>query len=211
MDTPDEKGIAEAAGAVGQPPAGLSPEEELDALREALAQAEAQAAEARDRLLRAAADFDNTKKRIAREQAEAIRYGNESILREILSVADNLGFALSHAGQGGGDAPGGLVQGVELTYKHLLDTLARFGVTPVESLGKPFDPACQQAMSQITAADTPENTVVQEIQKGYKYNDRLLRPALVIVSKRPSLSPETAEPPESTGGEISGDGEQVNG
>ncbi|OGW62617.1 MAG: nucleotide exchange factor GrpE [Nitrospirae bacterium RBG_16_64_22] len=189
MDTPDEKGVAEAAQAESPPPAGLSPEEERDALREALAQAEAQAAEARDRLLRAAADFDNTKKRIAREQAEAIRYGNEAILREILSVADNLGFALSHAEQGVGDSPGGLVQGVELTYKHLLDTLARFGVTPVESLGKPFDPACQQAMSQIPA-DVPENTVVQEIQKGYRYNDRLLRPALVIVSKRPG---ETAD------------------
>ncbi|MBI1864130.1 MAG: nucleotide exchange factor GrpE, partial [Nitrospirae bacterium] len=129
MDTPDEKGVAEAAGAIGPPPAGLSPEEERDALREALVRAEAQAVEARDRLLRAAADFDNTKKRIAREQAEAIRYGNESILREILSVADNLGFALAHAEQGVGDSPGGLVQGVERTYKHLLDTLARFGVT----------------------------------------------------------------------------------
>src|SRR3990170_858605 len=98
MDTPDEKGVAEAAQAESPSPAGPPPEEERDALREALAQAEAQAAEARGRLLRAAADFDNTKKRIAREQAEAIRYGNEAILREILSVADNLGFALSHAG-----------------------------------------------------------------------------------------------------------------
>ena len=134
-----------------------------------------------DRVLRLAADMENTRKRLERERTEGICFANESLIREMLPVVDNLERAIDHAPK---DAEGdSLLEGVRMTAKSFLDVLAKFGCAPFDSVGKPFDPKYHEAIMQQEAPDQPENTVIQEFQKGYTIHDRLLRPAMVIVSK----------------------------
>jgi molecular chaperone GrpE len=137
-----------------------------------------------DLYLRERADLENYRKRMQREKEDLARFANEGILREILPVLDNLERAVDHARQenGGGEA---LLQGVELTLDHFRKALGKFGVSPVESVGRPFDPAFHEAMGQVESTQHPPNTVAQELQKGYLLNDRLLRPALVMIAKAP--------------------------
>jgi molecular chaperone GrpE len=140
--------------------------------------------ETQERVLRTAADAENFKKRLQREKEEQTRYANESFMRELLSVIDNLERALEHS-EAGADQ-GGLLEGLNMTLKGFLDTLTRFGCTPVETAGKPFDPNFHEAVSQEESADHEPNTVLRELQKGYMLKERLLRPAMVLVSKRTS-------------------------
>lgn len=136
--------------------------------------------------LRAMADMDNLRKRTQREKEELAKFANENILRDILPVIDNLERAVEHAEQSTGN--GGLLEGVQMTLTHFFQVLTRFGVEPVISLGLPFDPAVHQAMGQLETDEYPANTVAQEMQKGYLLNDRLLRPAMVMVAKAPAVS-----------------------
>ena len=140
--------------------------------------------ETQERVLRTAADAENFKKRLQREKEEQTRYANESLMRELLPVIDNLERALEHS-EAGADQ-GGLLEGLNMTLKGFLDTLTRFGCTPVEAAGKPFDPNFHEAVSQEESADHEPNTVLRELQKGYMLKERLLRPAMVLVSKRTS-------------------------
>lgn len=140
--------------------------------------------ETRERVLRTAADAENFKKRLQREKEEQTRYANESFMRELLPVIDNLERALEHS-EAGADQ-GGLLEGLNMTLKGFLDTLTRFGCTPVEAAGKTFDPNFHEAVSQEESADHEPNTVLRELQKGYMLKERLLRPAMVLVSKRTS-------------------------
>jgi len=140
--------------------------------------------ETRERVLRTAADAENFKKRLQREKEEQTRYANESLVRELLPVIDNLERALEHSEVGADQ--GGLLEGLNMTLKGFLDTLTRFGCTPVEAAGKPFDPNFHEAVSQEESADHEPNTVLRELQKGYMLKERLLRPAMVLVSKRTS-------------------------
>lgn len=134
-----------------------------------------------DRILRLAAEMENTRKRLERERTEGICFANESLIREMLPVVDNLERAIDHAPK---DTEGEtLLEGVRMTAKSFLDVLAKFGCVPFESVGKPFDPNFHEAIMQQESPDQPENTVVQEFQKGYTIRDRLLRPAMVVVSK----------------------------
>ncbi len=135
-----------------------------------------------DRLLRASAEFDNYKKRANREMTELRKYANESLTRELLSVVDNLERAImiSTESQANVDS---IVEGVDMTLKEILKILERFYVTPLKSMGEIFDPRFHQAVGQEASADHPANTIVKELQKGYMIHDRLLRPAMVIVSK----------------------------
>jgi molecular chaperone GrpE len=135
-----------------------------------------------DRLLRASAEFDNYKKRTAREMQDVIKYANEKIFKELLTVVDNLERAIEAAGVDRKDEDP-LVKGIHLTLGEVLKILERHKVKPVKALGEPFDPAYHQAMMQEEVADQPSNTVVREMQKGYVIHDRLLRPAMVVVSK----------------------------
>ena len=136
--------------------------------------------ETRDKHLRVAAEFENFKKRTIRERSESVKFANERILRDLLSIVDNLERALHHAKEGSDGQS--LLQGVELVHKQCTDLLMRFNVTPVDSVGVQFDPVVHQAVSQVETDEHPENTIADEFQKGYRLHDRLLRPALVTVA-----------------------------
>ncbi len=167
---------------------------------------EAELSEAQEQVLRTAADAENFKKRLQREKEEQTRYANESFMRELLTVIDNLERALEHSGTEA--SQGGLVEGLTMTLKGFLDTLTRFGCTQVEAAGKPFDPNFHEAVSQEESADHEPNTVLKELQKGYMLKERLLRPAMVLVSKRSSQQDTdsredtTAKKAETNSGEV---------
>ncbi len=147
-----------------------------------LLEAEQKAAETHDRFLRLAAEFENFKKRTAREIADFRKFANEALLKELLPVVDNLERAIesARAEEGGIQS---LLQGVEMTRNEILKVFEKFGAVPITATGEIFDPNFHQAVAQETSNDHPENTVVKELQKGYMLHDRLLRPSMVIVSK----------------------------
>ncbi len=163
----------------------MAEEESADEqLQSQLAAAQEEVKTHQEQYLRTLADMENLRKRTQREKEELAKFANENILREILPVIDNLERALEHADQGeNGD---GLVEGVKMTLAQFSQVLERFGVVPVEAMGQVFDPALHQAMGQMESADQPANTVVQQMQKGYQLNNRLLRPAFVMVAKAPA-------------------------
>jgi molecular chaperone GrpE len=143
------------------------------------------------RLLRLQADFENFRRRALREKTEAHQYGHQNLVKDLLSAVDNLERAIDHArGSGGGDLES-LLRGVELVRRELLTAFAKHGVTQVEAVGRPFDPALHEAMAQIPDASAAPNTIVEELQKGYLVRDRLLRPARVVVTRAPE--PEDAD------------------
>jgi molecular chaperone GrpE len=137
-----------------------------------------------DRLLRTTAEFENYKKRMAREMDEFRKYANQSLLREMLSIVDHIELALQAAGGSGSQKT--IADGLGLTLKELLRILERFNVTPVETAGKPFNPEVHEAILREPAEGLPENAIVREMQKGYMINGRLLRPALVVVAAAPA-------------------------
>ena len=171
----------DAADQTKQPVANDSKIEEL--LRE-LEQKTKEAAAANDKCLRTYADFENYRKRMQREVADFRKYANEQFALELLPVVDHMGLALKHAGESG-EAAQGLQQGVELVYKQLRDSLEKIGVKQFVAEGEPFDPARHDAMMQVVTDEVPENTVVQVMQEGYLYHEKVLRHAKVGVSKKP--------------------------
>jgi molecular chaperone GrpE len=146
--------------------------------------------EINDKYFRLYAEFANYKKRVHKDKEEILRYGNENLLSELLPVIDHLEMALQHASN---DISSGLLQGVEITLKELKRTLEKFGLTTVEAMGKPFDPVVHHAMSQAERDDIDEMTVVEEFRKGYRLKDKVLRPSLVSVSKKPVSAKEYEE------------------
>jgi molecular chaperone GrpE len=140
--------------------------------------------EAKDKYLRLYAEFENYKRRINKDKEELLRYGNEALIYELLPVIDNLEMALQHASDE--EASSGLVQGVEVTLKELMKALEKFGLSPIEADGKPFDPSVHHAMSQVVREDVNEEIVVEEFRKGYILKEKVLRPSLVAVSKKPA-------------------------
>ncbi len=155
-------------------------------LEEALAAKEAEAQVNWDKFVRERADLENYRKRVQKEKEELLKYGNESLTLEILPVLDNMERALAHSSE---ESQAAVIEGVRLTHSMLLSTLKKFGVTPIEvAKGTPFDPSLHQAMTQVEDAGLPPNTVVDEFQKGYLINDRLLRAALVSVAVPPKCN-----------------------
>jgi molecular chaperone GrpE len=130
-----------------------------------------------------AADFDNYKKRAAREKEEWVKFANEDLIKSILPFVDNLERALNHSEKT--EDIQSLIEGIKLTIQQFLKILNKFGVSPIESLGKPFDPTMHEAMLVVETDQHEPNQVVEEFQKGYLLNDRLLRAATVSVSKLP--------------------------
>ncbi|MBW2740204.1 MAG: nucleotide exchange factor GrpE, partial [Deltaproteobacteria bacterium] len=143
---------------------------------------EEEAKETYDRFLRVSAEFENYKKRSAREMSEFKKFANESLIKELLLVVDNMERAISSS-KDEGISNNSLVEGVNMTLKELLKIFEKFGVKQVESLGKPFDPNFHQAVMQEETDEHPHNTVINELQKGYIINERLLRASTVVVSK----------------------------
>lgn len=151
-----------------------------------------------EKMLRAVADLENYKKRAQKEKEEQQKFGNERLLRDLLPVVDNFDRALEHAKVGGDFAS--LEKGVLMIRKLFEDTLAKHGVKAFESKGKLFDPNLHEAMQQIETDELPPNHVLNELVRGFTLNDRLVRPALVMVSKAkatasaPAAEPVPAEP-----------------
>jgi molecular chaperone GrpE len=140
--------------------------------------------EAEESLLRTVAEGENFKKRLQREKEEQTRYANEALMRELLPVIDNLERALQHSEIGSDQES--VVQGISMTLKGFADALGKFGCSPIEAVGKPFDPNFHEAVAQEENSELEPNTVIRELQKGYVLRDRLLRPAMVVVSKSSS-------------------------
>jgi molecular chaperone GrpE len=166
------------------PPAtasGAVASDRVAALEAELAAARDEARLANERWLRERADAENLKKRAAREQADAVRYGTERLVRDLLPIVDNLERAMQAAEGGGNGKP--LVDGVSLVLKGMLDVLSRHGVTRVEAEGTRFDPTHHEAVAHVESAAHEPNAVIEEHQPGYRLHERLLRPALVTVAK----------------------------
>lgn len=167
----------------------LVPVEAATITPEQLEELKARAEKADDnwnRLLRTTADFDNFKKRAAREKQEAIRYANEELLEKLIPVMDNFDAALSAAKNSpAGDAQS-LQTGVAMIFQQLKKVLTESGLDEVDATGKAFDPNLHEAVSQQESAEVPEGQVLQQLRKGFKLRDRLLRPATVVVAKKPA-------------------------
>jgi molecular chaperone GrpE len=157
--------------------------------------ARAEATRLREQLLRTAADFDNFRKRARREVEDAHRKGAEELLRTLLPVFDNLERAVLHAEQAA-DAKA-IADGVRMVLRQFGDTLDRVGIKRILTVGLPFDPLVHEAIQQVETAEHPPGTVIAEVAPGYKYGDRLVRAALVVVAKPPSTR---SKPPGDGGG-----------
>ena len=159
------------AGTGAEAPAGPEPQPEKAP----------EAQEYYERLLRLAAEMENLKKRQEKEKAELLQFANENLIKELLPVVDNLELALEHGRQL--ETPPPLLEGLEMVYQGFLKALTRFGVTPIVSVGQPFDPAFHNAVMQEETTDVADSTILKELQKGYLLQSRLLRPAMVVVAK----------------------------
>lgn len=163
---------------------------------------EKETADFEDKYLRLYAEFENYRKRVARDKAELIRYGNGTLLSELLPSLDNLETALKHSA---GDAQKALVEGIENTVKELGRTLEKFGLKPIDALGKAFNPELHHAVAQVERDDIEENTVAEEFRKGYTYGDQVLRASMVVVSIKPQEDEHDDVDPEDPEGSLAGE------
>lgn len=149
---------------------------------ERVADAERRAAEAQEQLLRVRADYDNSKRRLEREKLEAIKYANERLLAEILPIVDNLDRAMSSIAEG--HDPEKVKQGLKLAQAEIHQILVSHGVDVVKAEGEGFDPQRHEAVAMVERDDLEDGTVIEEIQRGYTLNGRLIRPSRVKISKK---------------------------
>ena len=171
----------EMSGSVEEEVAAEEVSEEAEEITE-LEKTQLELEETKDKLLRLAAEFENFKKRMERERGLALKYAEESIIKELLPALDNLERALEQGKETHNAEE--LLAGVELTHKGLMTTLEKFEVAPMDCLGAPFDPNHHEALAMEETDEMDPNSVLKEFQKGYTYKDRLIRPAKVVVSKK---------------------------
>jgi len=145
-----------------------------------------------DKMLRLQADFDNTRKRLDKEKQDFIKFANEGIIAELLNVLDDLERAVDLTETKHQDLPA-FLKGIEMILAHLYEMLKDHGVTPIAAEGKIFDPNFHEALMQVEDKDLPEHTVVEELQKGYRLNDRVIRTSKVRVSKKPDTKAQKPE------------------
>ncbi|MGH9533733.1 MAG: nucleotide exchange factor GrpE [Terriglobales bacterium] len=157
----------------------------------ALAQAQAESEQLRQQLLRTLADFDNFRKRVRREEGEQRLHGVQEALRALLPAWDNLERALAHPAAGAED----LRRGIELTQRQWGEALRKLGVEPVAAVGQPFDPHLHQAIEIVDTTEAPDHVVLAELQRGYRWQGHLLRPAMVRVARNPASAPAAPEEP----------------
>jgi len=193
QDQMKQSGVtAEAEPNMQTTAAETPPVKEFQASPEELTDLRAQAAKAKenwDQLVRTAADFENYKKRAAREKLEAAKFANESLLQKLVPVLDNFDMAVAAAASTQTDATQSLQAGVNMILSQLRKVLTEAGLEEIDAAGKAFDPNFHEAVSQQETTDLPEGQVVQQLRKGYKLRDRLLRPATVVVAKKPAPMP----------------------
>ena len=160
-----------------------------------------------DQLLRARAEFDNYRKRMAREAERTRQVAAESLIRDMLPVVDHLELALKHAD----DHPGALGEGVSMVLRQFQESLGKHGVQPIPAVGQPFDPNVHEAVMQRESEDAPPDSVVEEFQKGYRLGQMVLRPAKVVVSvgASPSASFANERADEPPAGHSAGDADQA--
>jgi molecular chaperone GrpE len=139
----------------------------------------------RDLAMRSQADFENYKRRCAREKEEAIKYANTSLLEKLVSIVDHLELGLEAARVGGGEKSP-IYSGMSLVLKQLQDLLAENGLQPIEAVGQKFDPNLHEAIAHEPGDDIPEGIVIRQTRRGYRFKDRLLRPSAVVVSSGPA-------------------------
>jgi molecular chaperone GrpE len=156
----------------------------MDSLEAKVAELDAALAESRDRYLRLAADFDNYKKRSRQEHLETIQHASADLIGRLLPGLDDLHKALDHKPEGIDEA---WARGLELSVRKLEEALRAHGLEAIDAVGKPFDPAVHEAIGHEESAEHPEDTVVQELRRGYRIRDRVVRPALVKVARPPAL------------------------
>jgi molecular chaperone GrpE len=169
-----------------------APEQPVALFESKIAELEAAAAEARDRHLRLAADFDNYKKRSRLEQLETIQHASGDLISRLLPGLDDLHKALDHKPEGIDEA---WVKGVELSVRKLEDALRAHGLEVIEAVGKPFDPKVHEAIGHEESSEHPEDTVVEVLRPGYRVRDRVVRPALVKVARPPALPAADGDTP----------------
>jgi len=151
---------------------------DIQKLREKIAELEKEKEEMKNRLLRMYADFENFRRRSRKEKDELLMYANFNLLQKLLPVIDNLERALLASEKG----PDGIAEGLELIKKHFLDILAKEGVCPIESVGQPFDPNYHEAVAMEESSGYPAGTVVEELEKGYMFKEKVLRVSKVKVA-----------------------------
>lgn len=169
-------------------------------------------ADMRDRLLRTMAEMENLRRRTEREKSDTARYAISNFARDVLTIGDNLRRTIEHVpAEAAAQDPAlkSFLEGVELTERELLNMLEKYGVTRIEPLGQRFDPNQQQAMYEVPTTEVPEGTVVEVMQAGYTIGDRVLRPALVAVSKG-GAKPAPQKKPENGGNGFGGPGSPAN-
>ena len=167
--TPDEKTIT-------------GEDDPMKALEAKFEAKEKEAEENYDRLLRLSAEFENYKKRSSREIEEFRKFANQSLIKEMLSVVDNLELAMNSTNSHEA-IDKDLLQGLEMTHREILKVFEKFNVNPIDAKGQPFDPTFHEAVMQEETNDYAKNTVINEMQRGYMIHDRLLRPSMVVVAK----------------------------
>lgn len=184
---PDNNTATDAAPA-GTPTESLVPEQLTPEQLEDLKTRAARADDNWERLLRTTADFENFKKRAARDREESIRSANEAIIKKLVVVLDNFDMALAAAGQHKTGPAESLQAGVAMIHQQLRTVLQEAGLEEVDATGKPFDPNWHEAVSQQESAEVPEGQVLQQLRRGYKLRERLIRPASVIVARKPAAA-----------------------
>ena len=175
----EDASVADAQDA----PEGEQPADEMSLLQEQLEAAEAAAGMARDELLRVQAEMQNLRRRTEQDIEKAHKFGQEKFSTELLAVMDNLERSAAAAEASEDEAVQAIKEGVELTLKGFMDCFKRFNIEAVDPLGEPFDPQLHQAMSIQESPDAEPNSVIAVMQKGYTLHGRVIRPAMVMVSK----------------------------
>ena len=178
---PREEGSEERVKEGGKGRKKQTGETSKQELLEKLKDAEQKSQENYDLYMRTYAEMENIKKRGVKEREDLAKFANEALIKEILPVIDSLEKAIAHGREENNSS--GLVEGVQMTLKGLMNTLEKAGLKEVEAMGKPFDPRFHEAISQQPDDTVPPNHVIMELQKGYLLNDRLIRPSMVVISK----------------------------
>lgn len=152
--------------------------------QETISKIQKEAEEMKEKYLRLYAEFENYKKKTLKDKEELVKYCNETLIYEFLPIVDSIEMAIKHSLEAQKEGVDALRQGVENTLREIHRTLEKFGVQPIDAKDKPFDPTLHHAMSQAERDDLDENTVIEEFRKGYMLKDKVIRPSLVVVSKK---------------------------